>query len=262
MEAQFLEVGLGASRRRIAYIRAPGGAPGMLWLAGFRSDMASTKATALAEWAGRRGLACTRFDYSGHGQSEGRFEDGTIGRWLDEARTVFAHATEGPQIVVGSSMGGYVALLLLRQLMAEAPADSRRIAALVLIAPAWNMTEALMWQQFPETAREALARDGVWHRPSQYGDPYPITRELIEEGRSHLIPPAAWDPGRPVHILHGRLDPDVSLAHSLALVRILGSDAMCLTVIRDGEHRLSRPKDLAVLFGIIEGLVDDLRQAT
>ena len=133
VRAQFLDVGTGAARRRIAYVNQPGGAPGLLWLQGFRSDMTGTKAEALSRWAGERGLACSRFDYSGHGQSGGRFEEGTIGRWLDEARQAFARLTAGPQIVVGSSMGGYIALLLLQQLMAEAPAEAPRIRALVLV---------------------------------------------------------------------------------------------------------------------------------
>jgi pimeloyl-ACP methyl ester carboxylesterase len=255
VRAQFLDVGTGAARRRIAYVKQPGGAPGLLWLQGFRSDMAGTKAEGLGRWAGEKGLACTRFDYSGHGQSGGRFEQGTIGRWLEEAREVFARLTAGPQVVVGSSMGGYIALLLLRQLMSEAPAEAVRIKALVLIAPAWDMTEDLMWKQFPDDARQALARDGVWLRPSQYGDPYPITRRLIEEGRNHLLARRPWDPGRPVAIMHGLLDPDVPWTHTLELKSFLTGGWVSVTAVADGEHRLSRPADLELLFAIIDGVI-------
>jgi pimeloyl-ACP methyl ester carboxylesterase len=253
--AQFLDVGTGTSRRRIAYLKQPGRTPGLLWLQGFNSDMAGTKAVALSRWAGEKGLACTRFDYSDHGQSEGRFEDGTIGRWLEEARQVFARLTEGPQIVIGSSMGGYIALLLLRQLMAEVPAQAAHIKALVLIAPAWDMTEELMWKQFPEEAKQALSRDGVWLRPSQYGDPYPITRRLIEEGRHHLFARRPWNPGRPVAIMHGLLDPDVPWTHTLELKSFLTGEWVSVTAVADGEHRLSRPSDLELLFALIDGAI-------
>jgi pimeloyl-ACP methyl ester carboxylesterase len=254
-QTQFLDVGTGEARRRIAYRKQPGGAPGLLWLQGFKSDMAGTKAEALSQWASDKGLAFIRFDYSGHGQSEGRFEDGTIGRWLEEARQVFMRLTTGPQIVVGSSMGGYIALLLLKQLMAEAPAAAARIKALVLIAPAWDMTEELMWKQFPDHAKQALARDGVWLRPSQYGDPYPITRQLIEEGSNYLLARRPWDPGRPVYIMHGLLDPDVPWAHTLELEGFLVGDWVRVTAVPDGEHRLSRPQDLERLYALIEGAI-------
>lgn len=260
-QPQFLDVGQGAHRRRIACLVEPGAAPGILWLQGFKSDMVSTKATALAEWTRAKGLAFTRFDYSGHGQSEGRFEDGTISRWLEETAAVFDRVTHGPQIVVGSSMGGYLALLLLRRLAAERPDEARRIAALVLIAPAWNMTEDLMWKSFPGEAKTALARDGVWLRPSLYGDPYPITRGLIEDGRRHLIADATWDPGRPVRIMHGLLDPDVPWEHTLELESRLAGGWTRVAAVPDGEHRLSRPEDLALLFALIEEAIAATRVA-
>lgn len=253
-KTQPLDVGSGADRRRIAVLRTEGRAPGLLWLPGFKSDMVSTKASALSEWAREKGLACTRFDYSGHGQSEGRFEDGTIGRWLEETRAVFAQMTEGPVIVVGSSMGGYIALLLLRQLMAEAPGEAARIKALVLIAPAWDMTEELMWNEFPQDVKWEILEKGVWLRPSAYGEPYPITRNLIEEGRRHLMGRQAWDPGRPIHILHGLQDPDVPWEHTLDLESILTGGWTRVTAIPDGDHRLSRPEDLKLLCGVVEQL--------
>jgi pimeloyl-ACP methyl ester carboxylesterase len=258
-EPQFLDVGhdgaLGAARRRIAYLQQPGrgDGAGLIWLQGFKSDMVSTKAAALAEWAAVRGVALTRFDYSGHGQSGGRFEDGTLGRWIEEARAVFEQLTNGPQVIVGSSMGGAIALCLLRRLMAEHPAGAARIKALVLIAPAWDMTEELMWKSFPEPVRRAVIEKGVWLRPSQYGDPYPITRGLIEDGRRQLIGGGRWDPGRPVVIIHGRLDPDVPYTHSEALMTRLTGGWSRLVEVPDGEHRLSRPEDIALLLRLIEG---------
>lgn len=252
---EFVDVGTGVAARRIAYLREAGGAPGLLWLQGFKSDMVSTKASALADWARAGQLALTRFDYSGHGQSGGRFEDGTLGRWIEEARAVFERQSHGPQILIGSSMGGAIALALLKRLLAEHPAGAARIKALVLIAPAWDMTEALMWKQFPETIRREVMEKGVWMRPSQYGDPYPITRGLIEDGRRHLIGQERWNPGRPVAILHGRLDPDVPFAHSLALIEKLDGGWTRLVEVPDGEHRLSRPEDIERLFGLIESVL-------
>ena len=254
-EPEFIEVGNGAAARRIAYLKQDGGSPGLLWLQGFKSDMVSTKASALADWAAARKLALTRFDYSGHGQSGGRFEDGTLGRWIEEARAVFERLTQGPQIVIGSSMGGAIALALLKRLMAEHPAGAARIKALVLIAPAWDMTEELMWKQFPEAIKREVLEKGVWMRPSQYGDPYPLTRGLIEDGRRHLIGSERWNPARPVVILHGRLDPDVPFAHSERLVGSLDGGWTRLVEVPDGEHRLSRPEDIDLLFGLIESVL-------
>jgi pimeloyl-ACP methyl ester carboxylesterase len=254
LKPQFLDVGTGPEHRRIAVLADPGREPGLMWLPGLKSDMVSTKATEIARWAHEEGLASTRFDYSGHGQSEGRFEEGTVGRWLEEALAVFRQLTRGAVILVGSSMGGYIALLLLRRLMREAPAEAQRIRALVLVAPAWDMTERLMWDQFPDTVREDLKREGVWLRPSAYGDAYPITRKLIEEGRSHLLGGEPFDPGRPVRILHGLLDPDVPWEHTVALESILTGDRVEVTAVPDGDHRLSRPEDIRLLLNTIAKL--------
>lgn len=258
-QPQFLEIGEGAARRRIACLVDAGAAPGMFWLSGFKSEMTSTKASALAAWCADRGLACTRFDYSGHGQSGGRFEDGTIGRWLEEALAVFTALTRGPQIVIGSSMGGYIALLLLRALMARAPAEAERVGALTLIAPAWDMTEELMWRQFPPEARRTIAEQGVWLEPSQYGEPYPIARGLIEEGRNHLFARRPWNPGRPIHIIHGRLDLDVPWQHTQDLIGFLEGSHTTVTTVADGEHRLSRPQDLSLLFGVLRDQIESFR---
>ena len=254
-QSQFIEVGSGGNVRRIAALIGDGATPGLVWLPGFKSDMISTKASALAEWAGSKGLASTRFDYSGHGQSGGTFEDGTISRWLDEAEAVFTKLTCGPQILVGSSMGGYITLLLLRRLMNSAPDQAARIKGLVLIAPAWDMTEELMWNNFAPSVKAALEKDGVWHRPSAYGEPYPITAKLIEDGRNHLFARKTWNPGRPVHIMHGLLDPDVPWEHTLDLESFLDDDWTRVSAVPDGEHRLSRPEDLAMLFDIIGQMV-------
>jgi pimeloyl-ACP methyl ester carboxylesterase len=259
---QFLDIGEGAARRRIAYLKqdgaglndSAGAGPGLVWLQGFKSDMVSTKAAALSEWAAARGLPLTRFDYSGHGQSGGRFEEGTLGRWIDEARAVLETLTQGPQIVIGSSMGGCIALVLLKRLMADAPDVAQRIKALVLIAPAWDMTEELMWKQFPEAVRREIMDKGLWMRPSQYGEPYAITRGLIEDGRRHLIGRQKWNPGRPIAILHGRLDPDVPFAHSQALIANIDGGWARLVEVADGEHRLSRPEDIALLFQLIDSV--------
>ncbi|CAN0353377.1 unnamed protein product, partial [Phaeothamnion confervicola] len=243
-----------AARRRIAYLKQDGTSrePGLLWLQGFKSDMVSTKATALAEWAAARGRALTRFDYSGHGLSGGRFEDGTLGRWIEEARGVFEQLTSGPQVVVGSSMGGAIALAMVKRMQVEHPAAAARIRALVLIAPAWDMTEELMWNQFPEAVRRVVSEKGVWQRPSQYGDAYPITLGLIEDGRRHLLGRKRWNPGRPITIMHGRLDPDVPFAHSETLLTFLDGGLTRLVEVPDGEHRLSRPEDIALLFKLID----------
>lgn len=253
LRPQFLLVGRGDQARRIAYLRQPGSSPGVFWLQGFNSNMISTKAAALSQWAQRSGRAYVRFDYSGHGQSEGRFEDGTLSTWLADSIAVFNELTSGSQIVVGSSMGGNIALLMLRQLLAHQPEHARRIKALILIAPAWNMTEELMWKRFSDEAKAAIVDDGVWYRPSKYDDgPYPITRRLIEDGRDNLLDHRPWDVGRPVHIIHGRLDPDVPFAHGERLAALLQGSPVSLTEIPDGEHRLSRPQDLHVLFKAIE----------
>jgi pimeloyl-ACP methyl ester carboxylesterase len=254
---QRLTIGSGQDQRSIAYLTQPGNAPGVFWMQGFKSEMISIKATALAEHITKHSRSYTRFDYSGHGQSGGNFEEGTISRWLDESAAVFERATTGPQIVVGSSMGGYLALLLARRYQAAQGEVSSRISGLVLIAPAWDMTEELIWKRASEDIRRQIAEAGVWYRPSQYGDePYAITRGLIEDGRNNLLGAEPWGPGCPIEIIHGRLDPDVPFTHSERLVSILQGSRVTLTEVPDGEHRLSRPQDLALLFDRIDVLAN------
>ncbi len=239
----FIEVGVASEMRRIAVRVSQGASPGLFWLGGFKSDMQGTKALALDAWALDHGRACVRFDYSGHGESGGDFADGTIGRWLEESVAVFEQFAAGPQVVIGSSMGGWIALLLAREL-ARRPSPSASLAGLVLIAPAPDFTEELMWKGFSSEIRHQIETTGVWLRPSEYGDPYPITRQLIEEGRKHLLLGGAIEVGCPVRILQGAKDPDVPWKHALALAHRLPADDVVLTVIQDGDHRLSRPQDI------------------
>ena len=248
---KFLHIGEGTERRAIAARVLEGAAPGLFWLGGYKSDMKGAKAQALADWAAQRHRACVRFDYSGHGESEGAFTDGTIGRWLGESVSVFDAYCRGPQILIGSSMGGWLALLLVRALQrrralastAAPPAAS--LAGLVLVAPAVDFTEELMWKRFTPEIKRELAESGVWARPSQYSpEPYLITRQLIEEGRNHLLLGGMIECGCPVRILQGVADPDVPWQHAKALVARLACDDVVLTLVKDGDHRLSRPEDI------------------
>lgn len=249
-EPAFIDVGEGAAHRRIAVRARSGRRPGLFWLGGFNSDMRGTRALALDAWAAEHGRACVRFDYSGHGESGGKFADGTIGRWLEESVAVFTQFCSGPQVVIGSSMGGWMALLLAREI-ARRGIKSASLAGLVLIAPAPDFTDALMWKGFPPEVREEIMTRGVWHRPSQYGDPYPITRALIEEGRNHLLLGSAIEVGCPVRILQGAQDPDVPWRHAFALAERLPAEDVVLTMIQDGDHRLSRPQDIARMMAAV-----------
>ncbi len=281
-----IEVGPGSDRRNIAVARRLGAAPGLMWLGGFKSDMGGTKAIALDLWAEQQGRACVRFDYSGHGASGGAFTDGTISRWLEESLAVFEACCEGPQILVGSSMGGWLALLLSAQvlrrglgapakitaptlgknqqpgkengpatdsiILAGTPTGPATIAALVLIAPAVDFTEELMWKRFPAAAKQAISTAGAWLRPSSYAEePYPITRALIEDGRRHLLLGGLIETGCPVRILQGVQDPDVPWRHAVDLVSRLAQDDVVLSLIKDGDHRLSRPEDIERLIATI-----------
>jgi len=226
--------------------------PGLFWLGGFKSDMKGTKAEALDRWAEQCGRACVRFDYSGHGESGGDFLDGTIGRWLEESVAVYTAFARGPQVVIGSSMGGWLALLLARRL--RDMNDAAPLAGMVLIAPAVDFTEELMWKQFPANVRKEIETKGSWLRPSAYGeDPYPITRGLIEEGRRHLLLGELIETGCPVHILQGVQDPDVPWRHAVELVSRFSRDDVVLTLIKDGDHRLSRPEDIErIIAAVVE----------
>jgi pimeloyl-ACP methyl ester carboxylesterase len=261
-EPTFIEVGEASSHRRIAVRARAGSGPGLFWLGGFNSDMRGTKALALDAWAAEHGRACLRFDYSGHGESGGAFIDGTIGRWLEDTIAVFEQFCRGPQVVIGSSMGGWMALLLARAIaqreaaaIAKCEAAGAALAGLVLIAPAPDFTEQLMWNAFSDEVREEIRTKGVWMRPSEYDDgtPYPITRALIEEGRNHLLLGSAIEVGCPVRILQGAQDPDVPWQHAFALAHRLPAEDVVLTMIQDGDHRLSRPQDIArIMAAVVE----------
>ena len=217
LEPSFIEVGEDDGRRRIAVRARAGSGPGLFWLGGFNSDMRGTKALALDAWAAERGRACVRFDYSGHGES-----------------------------------GGWMALLLARAI-AKREAARAAVAGLVLIAPAPDFTEQLMWNAFSDEVREEIRTKGVWMRPSEYDDgtPYPITRALIEEGRNHLLLGSAIEVGCPVRILQGAQDPDVPWQHAFALAHRLPAEDVVLTMIQDGDHRLSRPQDIARIMAAV-----------
>jgi pimeloyl-ACP methyl ester carboxylesterase len=225
--------------------------PGLFWLGGFKSDMKGTKAAALDAWAQTQDRACLRFDYSGHGESSGDFKEGTIGQWLEESMAVFTQFAKGPQVIVGSSMGGWLALLLARELRQHKGAA--KIAGMVLIAPAVDFTEELMWKPFSDAIKREIEDKGFWMRPSAYGDaPYPITRKLIEDGRKHLLLDGLIETGCPVHILQGVKDPDVPWRHAEALVTRFARDDVVLTLIKDGDHRLSRPEDIERLLSAVK----------
>lgn len=229
--------------------------PGLVWLGGFKSDMQSTKALRIAEWAKARGRAFTRFDYSGHGESQGDFAQGTIGAWFADALAIVQHCTQGKQILIGSSMGGWITLLIARQLAQMG--QTERLAGLVLIAPAVDFTQALLLPRLPESARQDLATQGVWFLPSPYSEaPTPITQALLEDGAKHLLLGAPIRSFCPVHILQGMQDPDVPYAHALTLVEHLASDPVTLTLIKDGDHRLSRDQDIAQLLQAIDRLTE------
>ena len=215
--------------------------------------MGGTKAVALDRWAAEQGRACVRFDYSGHGESGGSFTDGTIGRWLEESAAVFESFARGPQVLVGSSMGGWLALLLARELKRRGGQGvAGSLAGLVLIAPAVDFTEELMWKNFSPEVKRQIETTGAWQRPSQYSEaPYPITRTLIEEGRQHLLLGGLIETGCPVRILQGVQDPDVPWQHAVDLSSRLAHDDVVLTLVKDGDHRLSRPEDIERLLAAV-----------
>ncbi len=224
----------------LAWARQDGRQPMLVFLPGYRSDMTGDKATALAAFCGAQGQAMLRFDYSGHGSSGGAFESGTIGRWTEDALCVIDRLTEGKLVLVGSSMGGWIALL-------TALVRPQRIAALVGIAAAPDFTEALMWPAFSFEQRAMLMQTGILHLPSQYGDPTPVTRALIEDGRNHLLLDAPIALECPVRLLHGQADPDVPWSMALRLAEQLAGADVQVLLVKDGDHRLSRPQDLALL---------------
>lgn len=232
----------------LAWIRAEGRGPTVVFLPGYRSEMTGEKATMLAAFCAARAQALLRFDYSGHGASDGAFEDGTIGAWAADALAVIDALTQGPLVLVGSSMGGWIALL-------TALARPRRIAGLLGVAAAPDFTETLMWQAMTPEEQARLLRDGVLRVPSPYGEPYAITRGLIEDGRRHLLLGGPMAIDCPVRLLHGQRDPDVPWETALRIAEQVASPDVRITLVKDGDHRLSRPQDLALLRAILGGLL-------
>ena len=241
-----------ADGRRLAFRQVPGKAPGVLFCGGYTSDMTGTKATALEASCRERGRAYARFDYSGHGVSSGDFAEGTIGDWAGDALAVLDRAAAGATVVVGSSMGGWIMLLL-------ALARPERVCGLVGIAAAPDFTEDLLLPQATLEQRRALADQGYWMQPSPYGEPYPVTRRLLEEARAHLMLRGPIPIGCPVHLLHGQRDPDVPWGTALRLAERLQSDEVTIELIKAGDHRLSSERDLARIKAAIERLAEDAR---
>jgi pimeloyl-ACP methyl ester carboxylesterase len=235
---------------RVAYQFQEGRGPGILWLGGFHSDMNGIKAQALGAWGARTGRAILRFDYFGHGASSGDFRQGTISRWRDDALAVLDRLAEGPQILVGSSMGGWIALLLAR-------VRPERIAGMLLLAPAADFTEVLMWERMPEDIRRQILEEGSWLRPTEYEEPYPITRALIEDGRRNLVLGGTFAPQFPVRIVHGMADADVPWQHTLRVAETIEGD-VTVALVKNSDHRLSTPRDIRLIERTLEGLVEEV----
>jgi pimeloyl-ACP methyl ester carboxylesterase len=255
---QFLTVGDGEAAREIAYIVRPSATaaagPALVWLSGYRSDMSGTKAVELDRLAAESGLACIRLDYSGHGLSGGTFADGTISRWLEEALAVILHAGPARAILVGSSMGGWIALRLAKELSMKAGAPA--LDGMVLIAPAPDFTSDLIEPNLTKKEQKSLAERGFFEERSAYSlEPNIYTRSLLEDGRENRVLTGIIETGCPVHILQGMKDPDVPYQHAMKLVEHLPADDVVLTFVRDGDHRLSRPQDIDRMLQAVKGLI-------
>ncbi len=231
----------------LAWALLPGEGPIIVFLPGYNSDMAGSKATVLRDLCAARGWSMLRLDYSGHGESGGAFTDGTIGRWAADARLVIDRQTTGQVLLVGSSMGGWIALLLARAMPA-------RVVGLVGIAAAPDFTETMMWDTMMPAERATMAQQGYLDVPSDYGDPYRVTLRLIEDGRNHLVLGAKLPITCPVRLLQGQRDPDVPWETALRLAATLDSTDVEIRLIKDGDHRLSRPQDLAILAATVATL--------
>ncbi len=232
---------------------APSGPCGTFWLGGFKSDMRGSKAEVLAEHARTANRSFIRFDYSGHGESGGEFADGTISGWLDQAQAVFTRCAAGRRVLIGSSMGGWIALLLAKRLIEAGTAD--RLGGVILIAPAADMTRDLMWDKYGDEFRDEVMRLGRYERPSEYSDePYVITKGLIEDGAQHLVLDNGLELPCPVRILQGEGDADVPWQHALKTYHALTGDDVTFELIKHGDHRLSSEHNLALLAETAEAL--------
>lgn len=255
-EPEFIDV----DGERIALRQVAGASPGVMWLGGFKSDMLGTKAETLSDWAQEKGHAFIRHDYSGHGESGGRFVDGTISLWLKQSLEVLRRRTQGPQILVGSSMGAWIALRMVQEL--HKAGEGGRLAGLLLLAPAPDFTADLMEPQLTDEQKRDLEEKGYFEEPSEYSpEPNVYTKALFDDGRANRVMTGLIDTHCPVHILQGMADPDVPYHHALRLVEHLPADDVTLSLIRDGDHRLSRPQDLAMIISALEGLIERTGQA-
>ncbi|MCB1382824.1 MAG: alpha/beta hydrolase [Notoacmeibacter sp.] len=246
MEEQCHRMTVSGAPIAVRHLPGPGGGSGLVWLGGYRSSMAGTKAGALAAMAAGAGLSFLRHDYSGHGQSGGDFEAGTISRWLAESLAVFDRFATGPQVLIGSSMGAWIALRMVQDLVARG--TGHRIAGLLLIAPAPDFTALLRRPALTPEQEASLMRDGRIELPSRYDDgPYVYTRALFEDGEANRVLTGPIDTHCPVHIIHGTDDEDVPLSHGLRLMEHLPADNVTLSVVKGGDHRLSRAADLSLI---------------
>jgi len=228
---------------------------GFVWLGGFRSDMAGTKADTMVNCAREIGCAALRFDYSGHGVSGGEFVDGCISRWVAESVEVIRQKTHGPQILVGSSMGAWIALRVVQELIKLN--EQNRVSGLVLIAPAPDFTKELMEPQFTNAQAQEMVSKGYLEEPSEYSpEPTIITKKLIDDGRENLVLDQNLTVNGPVRILQGMRDPDVPWQHALRVVETLANDDVQVTMVKDGDHRLSRDEDLKLLEKTLYQLID------
>lgn len=250
---QFIEIGQTANHRSIAFEEQQGNGPTIIWLCGFLSHMASTKGEAVAQWARENNRHLIRFDYSGHGKSGENYTDSTISRWLEEALTIISRFAKTRPILVGSSMGGWLAVLATRAL--RQINQDLTPSGLVLVAPAIDMTKRLIWDRLPVDARQTLLTSGQIQLPSDYSEtPYIFTKQLIEDGRHHLILDQEIDLGCPIAIMQGMRDPDVPWHHVRDFSEKLARDKLTFSLIPDGDHRLSRPQDIALLLHHIENI--------
>lgn len=257
---EHISVGEGRETRKIAVCHRAGdvqdtGASGFVWLGGYRSDMEGSKAIAIDDHAAKLGLSCTRHDYSGHGQSGGAFIDGTISRWLAESIAVFLKFTEGPQILVGSSMGAWIALRMVQEL--QKLGEGARVHGLLLLAPAPDFTKELYEPKLTDDEKAALESQGYFEVPTPYGpDPNVFTKNLFDDGAQNLVMKGILQLGAQVHIIQGMDDPDVPWEHAMRLMEHLPADDVTMTLIRDGDHRLSRDKDIAKILQSLDGMLD------
>ena len=252
---EMITVGNGTDARSIAVRHEAGASPGLVWLGGYRSGMLGTKAEALVEWSSAKQLASCRHDYSGHGESGGEFTDGTISRWLEESLAVFdTYCSEGQHVLVGSSMGGWIALRMVQELAKRG--ESNRLKALLLLAPAPDFTHELMLPNLSEHHRSQLQELGYMEEESEYSDePNIFTKALFDDGDKNRVMTGMIETGCPVHILQGMQDPDVPYEHALKLVNFLPNEEVSMTLVKDGDHRLSRDEDISLLLRTVETLV-------